>query len=232
MSSADDRELAYLVEVLFQAHPWHGIRPGERAPEAVTTFIEIVPTDGVKYELDKPSGHLRLDRPQRYSSIPPTLYGFIPQTYCGDLVAKRCMERTGRTGIKGDRDPLDICVLTERPVTHGNFLLTARPIGGLRMIDRDEADDKIIAVLENDVTYGAIETLEQCPEGLIERLEHYFLTYKQLPTEPHRKVEIAERYDRAEALYVIETCMADYRSTYGKPELRLPALRRLLTREG
>src|SRR5690242_3146626 len=119
MANADDRELAYLVEVLFQAHPWHGISPGEHAPDTVTAYIEIVPTDPVKYELDKPSGHLRIDRPQRYSSLCPTLYGFVPQTYCGEEVAKRCMERTGRTGIKGDHDPLDICVLTERPVVHG-----------------------------------------------------------------------------------------------------------------
>lgn len=231
-STADDRELAYLVEVLFQAHPWHGISPGERAPEAVVSFIEIVPTDPVKYELDKGSGHLRIDRPQRYSSMCPTLYGFVPQTYCGDSVAKRCMNRLGREGIEGDHDPLDICVLTERPVVHGNFLLTARPIGGLRMIDGNEADDKIVAVLENDLAYGGLEDISQCPPGLIERLEHYFLSYKQLPTEPKRKVEIAERYDRDEARHVIQCCMNDYRSTYGKPELRLHALRRLLTREG
>lgn len=232
MGSANDRELAYLAEVLFQAHPWHGISPGENAPRTVTTYVEIVPTDAVKYELDKASGHLRIDRPQRYSSMCPTLYGFVPQTYCGDAVAKRCMERVGRQGIQGDHDPLDICVLTERPVVHGNFLLTARPIGGLRMIDRDEADDKIIAVLEGDIGYGGIEDISQCPQGVIERLEHYFLSYKQLPTEPQRRVEIAERYDREEAQRVIEACMADYRETYGKPELRLPALRRLLTRDG
>lgn len=230
--NADDRELAYLVEVLFKAHPWHGISPGERAPQAVTSFIEIVPTDVVKYELDKGSGHLRIDRPQRYSSMCPTLYGFVPQTYCGDSAAKRCMDRTGRTGIKGDGDPLDICVLSERPVVHGDFLLSAKPIGGLRMIDHDEADDKVIAVLENDLAYGGLNELSECPPGLLERLEHYFLSYKQLPTEPKRKVEIAERYDRAEAQAVVEACMEDYRNTYGKPELRLPALRRLLTREG
>ena len=232
VANAEDRELAYLVEVLFKAHPWHGISPGERAPQAVTSFIEIVPTDVVKYELDKGSGHLRIDRPQQYSSMCPTLYGFVPQTYCGDAAAKRCMERTGKTGIKGDGDPLDICVLSERPIVHGDLLLTAKPIGGLRMIDRDEADDKIIAVLENDLAYGGFEELSQCPPGLVERLEHYFLSYKQLPTEPKRKVEIAERYDRAEAQAVIEACMEDYRGSYGKPELRLPALRRLLTREG
>jgi inorganic pyrophosphatase len=228
----EDRELASLVEVLFQAHPWHGIGAGADAPESVTCFIEIVPTDAVKYELDKASGHLRIDRPQRYSSICPTLYGFVPQTYCGERVAKRCEERVGRSGIQGDHDPLDICVLTDRPVTHGNMLLTARPIGGLRMIDRDEADDKIIAVLEGDLAYGDVEDLSQCPKAVIDRLEHYFLSYKQLPTEPGRKVEIPERYGRDEAREVIRLCMEDYRASYGRPELRLPALRRLLGREG
>ena len=77
-----------------QAHPWHGVSPGAEAPEVVTAYIEIVPTDTVKYELDKETGILRLDRPQRFSSQCPTLYGFIPQTYCGALVAKRCAERT------------------------------------------------------------------------------------------------------------------------------------------
>ena len=83
------------MDRLFQAHPWHGVSPGAKSPEAVNAYIEIVPTDAVKYELDKASGHLRVDRPQRFSSMCPTLYGFIPQTYCGDQVAQLCAERTG-----------------------------------------------------------------------------------------------------------------------------------------
>src|SRR5688500_13974528 len=106
-----------------QAHPWHGISPGERCPEEEEAFIEIVPTDTVKYEHDKASGHLRIDRPHRYSSLCPTLYGFIPRTYCAEQVAARCMERTSRKGIQGDGDPLDICVLTEKTFGHASFLL-------------------------------------------------------------------------------------------------------------
>src|SRR3954466_2537169 len=102
----------------FQAHPWHGLTPGKQAPETVNAYIEIVPTDAVKYELDKASGHLRIDRPQRFSSMCPTLYGFIPQTFCGEEVAKLCSDQTGRTGIEGDRDPMDICVLTEKTFAH------------------------------------------------------------------------------------------------------------------
>ncbi|HEX8536752.1 MAG TPA: inorganic diphosphatase, partial [Cystobacter sp.] len=131
----------------FQAHPWHGISPGENAPESVTAYIEIVPTDTVKYELDKEAGILRLDRPQRFSSQCPTLYGFIPRTYCDELVAKRCAERSGHKDIKGDGDPLDICVLTEKVIPAGALLVRAVPVGGFRMVDGNEADDKIIAVL-------------------------------------------------------------------------------------
>src|SRR5467141_3573487 len=97
--SQEDAALHNLFKLLFQAHPWHGVSPGEDAPEVVNAYIEIVPTDVVKYELDKPSGHLRVDRPQRYSSQAPSLYGFVPQTYCGELVAARSSERTGLPGM-------------------------------------------------------------------------------------------------------------------------------------
>lgn len=225
----DDRELNKLLAILFQAHPWHGVAPGEDSPDVINAYIEIVPTDAVKYELDKTSGHLRVDRPQRFSSLCPTLYGFIPQTYCGDKVGELCCERVGMRGIKGDGDPMDICVLTEKAFTHGDFFVRARPIGGLRMIDGVEADDKIIAVLESDVAYGHIKEINECPPGLVDRLKHYFLSYKQLPNEAPRRVEIAEVYDRAEAIKVIERSLDDYRARYGAPEERVSELRRLLT---
>jgi inorganic pyrophosphatase len=103
-----------LLKIMFQAHPWHGVAPGAEAPRTVNAYIEIVPTDAVKYELDKLSGHLHVDRPQRFSSMCPSLYGLIPQTYCGEEVAKLCAERTEACDIKGDGDPMDICVLTEK----------------------------------------------------------------------------------------------------------------------
>ena len=117
----DTTKLDKLLGVLFQAHPWHGVDPGTNAPNTVNVYVEIVPTDVVKYELDKPSGHLRLDRPQRFSSLCPTPYGFIPQTLCGDTVGELCSERTEVAGIKGDGDPMDICVLTEKTIDHSNF---------------------------------------------------------------------------------------------------------------
>jgi len=223
-----DAALHDLFKLLFQAHPWHGVTPGENAPEEVGAYIEIVPTDPVKYELDKASGHLRVDRPQRFSSMCPTLYGFIPQTFCGDEVADLCARRTGQTDIQGDGDPLDICVLTEKAFAHGNFFLRAKAIGGLRMIDAHQADDKIIAVLVSDVAYGHIEDIGGCPAGLVDRLKHYFLSYKQLPGAAPRRVEISDVYDRGEAFDVIERSMRDYRKKFGDPEKRISRLRKLV----
>jgi inorganic pyrophosphatase len=199
----------------FQAHPWHGVSPGEDAPQTVTAYIELVPTDTVKYELDKETGILRLDRPQQFSSHCPTPYGFIPRTFCGPQVARRAAERTGLKDIQGDGDPMDICVLTEKSITNGNLLVRAVPIGGLRMIDGNEADDKIIAVLESDLAYGEVQHLAQSPRAMVDRIKHYFLTYKQIPGEGRRKVEIAEVYDRPEALEMIRRSMRDYQRLFG-----------------
>lgn len=206
----------------FQAHPWHGISPGDNAPEIVTAYIEIVPTDSVKYELDKPTGILRLDRPQRFSSQCPTLYGFIPQTYCAELVGKRCAERTGNKNIQGDGDPLDICVLTEKVIHSSALLVHAVPVGGFRMVDGNEADDKIIAVLESDLVFGAVQHVAQLPAALLERLKHYFLTYKQIPSQAgdqlvaKREVQIVEMYDSIEAQEVIMRSMKDYQRHFGQ----------------
>lgn len=226
--AGNESELHDLFRLLFQAHPWHGVSPGSDAPNIVRAYIEIVPTDVVKYELDKKSGHLQIDRPQRFSSMCPTLYGFIPQSFCGPEVAELCASRTNQTGITGDGDPMDICVLTEKTAAQGSFFVNARPIGGLRMIDGEQADDKIIAVLESDVAYGQIKDIGDCPEGLIDRLRHYFLSYKQLPGEKPRRVEIADTYDRAEAVDVIGRSLRDYRTKFGEPDERIAEFKRLL----
>jgi inorganic pyrophosphatase len=198
-------------------HPWHGVPLGEDAPKLVTVYVEIVPTDTVKYEIDKDSGLLKVDRPQKYSNICPALYGFLPRTYCGARIAELCMERTGRTGIVGDGDPLDVCVLSEKAIPRGDILLQAVPIGGLRMIDRDEADDKIVAVLESDAVYGGAGEIEAIPTSLVERLRHYFLTYKDVPgtTEP-RNCEITHVYGREEAYEVIRRSIEDYAFRFGR----------------
>jgi inorganic pyrophosphatase len=201
--------------LLVKAHPWHGISIGPEAPEVVTTFVELVPTDTVKYELDKASGLLKIDRPQQYSNICPTPYGFIPQTLCAERVGAFCAQRTGRRGIVGDGDPMDICILTEKDITHGNILVQAIPIGGLRMLDGQEADDKIVAVLRHDVTYGSWRDLSACPAPLLDRLRHYFLTYKQSPDRLAAPCEITHVYGREEAFEVIRQSHEDYRRHFG-----------------
>ena len=195
-----------------RAHPWHGVPLGADAPRCVTVYIEIVPTDTVKYEVDKPTGILRIDRPQQYSNVCPSLYGFLPRTLCAERVGALCTERTGRPGIVGDGDPMDVCVLTEKEISHGDILVRALPIGGLRMIDGDEADDKIVAVLEGDAVFGGYEDVGDCPSGLLDRLRHYFLTYKHGPDRGDRVVEIAQVYGRNEAHEVIRRSVEDYRA--------------------
>jgi inorganic pyrophosphatase len=203
------------MRVAHRAHPWHGIPMGEDAPATVTTYIEIVPTDTVKYELDKASGILRMDRPQQYSNVCPSLYGFIPRTLCAERVAALSAARTGGKGIVGDGDPMDVCVLTEKAISHGDILVQAVPIGGLRMIDGQEADDKIVAVLVGDAVFGAVREIVDLPRGLVDRLRHYFLTYKQGPDRASRAVEITHVYRREEAQEVIRRSAADYAAHFG-----------------
>ncbi len=194
----------------WRPHPWHGLplRDGAQ-PDLVNAWIEITPFDLVKYEIDKTSGYLRVDRPARTSSLPPTLYGFVPRTYCGERV-RALMPGAER----GDGDPLDICVISERPIARGEVILEARVIGGLPMLDGGEADDKIIAVLANDEVWGAATDVVDLPPQLAARLRHYFSTYKTLPDEAD-VVSVDAPYDRARALTVIEAAAADYADEFG-----------------
>lgn len=198
-----------------KAHPWHGIDPGNDSPKEVKAFIEMVPTDTVKYEVEKDSGYLIIDRPQKFSNIMPALYGFIPKTYCAERVAEACMEGTGLKDIKGDQDPIDICVLTEKEVPRGDILVHAIPIGGFRMIDGGEADDKILAVLKNDWMYGHYNDITDLPAAVVNRLKHYFLTYKGIPGQGAPEVDIPQVYGREEAHRVILASREDYRKHYG-----------------
>lgn len=210
-----------LLRRLFKPHPWHGIPIGAEAPERVAAYLEIVPTDTVKYEIDKASGYLRVDRPQRFSSLCPTLYGFVPQTYCGRRTADLCEQASGRSGIAGDRDPLDVCVLSDRTFTHSDLLVSAVPIGGLRLLDDGEADDKIVAVLEGDTLFSALRELDELPDAQLQRLTHYFLTYKEPPGADEPRVEMLGVYGRREAHRVIEAAREDYRQEFPDLEERL-----------
>lgn len=199
---------------LYKPHPWHGIPIGESCPEIITAYIEMVPTDTVKYEIDKLTGYRKVDRPQKFSNIVPALYGFIPQTYCDEQVRAFAEMKSGKKVTKGDGDPLDICVLTERNISSGDIILEAIPLGGFRMIDKGEADDKIIAVLKQDEIYGNLKDVSECPATLINRLKHYFLTYKNMPGQENKAVEITHVYGREEAHEVIVRSMKDYDTTF------------------
>lgn len=193
----------------WRPHPWHGLSCGANPPELVTAFIEITPFDAIKYEICKETGYIRVDRPQRTSSLPPALYGFIPRTYCGLAVGNLC-----GAGKRGDNDPLDICVLSERPINRAECLLNARVIGGIRMLDKDEVDDKIIAVLSNDNIYGQAQDISDVPRVLIERLEHYFATYKTVPGQK-QSVVLEDTYGALEAQRVVSAAMDDYLHEFG-----------------
>ncbi len=202
-----------LMGLRYKSHPWHGVNIGEDAPHIVTSFIEVVSTDTIKYEVDKATGYLKIDRPQKYSNVVPALYGFIPQTYCGNRIGEFCSEKSGKQNIKGDGDPLDICVLTEKEVPHGDILASAIPIGGFRMIDGNQADDKIIAVLKGDIVYGDIKDIDELPELVLKRLKHYFLTYKDMPG-LDADCEITHTYKADEAKAIIRLAAIDYESRF------------------
>jgi len=194
----------------WRPHPWHGLDIGPNPPAVVHAYIEITPFDMMKYEIDKTTGYLRIDRPQRGSSHPPALYGFIPRTYCDKHVAK-----LSKNADRGDGDPLDICVVTERPINRSELIVNARVVGGLDVNDGGEADDKIIAVLENDYVWGNAQDITDLPEVLVERLRHYFGTYKMIPGQPS-KLTVEGVYNRAHAPQVIEAAMKDYYEEYGQ----------------
>jgi inorganic pyrophosphatase len=192
----------------FRPHPWHGLDAGIEAPQVVNAYIEITPFDTMKYEIDKSTGYLKVDRPQRGSAQPPTLYGFIPRTYCALRVAA-----LSESGDRADGDPLDICVISERPITRSEILLEARVVGGIRMLDRGEADDKIVAVLNNDPYYDEAQDIAAIPKAIVDRLVHYFSTYKLMPG-TENQISVSGIYGRAHALDVVKAAMADYQESY------------------
>lgn len=193
----------------WRPHPWHGLETGPNPPKEVNAFIELSSFDLVKYEVDKVTGYLRVDRPQRSSSQPPSLYGFIPRTYCGNRV-----HQLSPKSSKGDGDPLDICVISERPITKSEIILTARVIGGIQMIDDGEADDKIIAILFNDYFWQNAHDLKDIPQVLIDRLLHYFSTYKLIPGKEDSTF-IAGVFGAEQAWKVVEAAMKDYEDMFG-----------------
>lgn len=193
----------------WRPHPWHGLEVGSAPPSLVQAYIEITPFDLVKYEIDKETGYMRVDRPQRTSSQPPAMYGFIPRTFCGSRVSA-----LSRNSQKGDGDPLDICVISERPIARAEVILNTRVLGGLPMIDHGEADDKIIAVLETDNMWADVKDISELPPVLVDRIYHYFSTYKLVPGH-EVEIHIDKPYGREHAEKVISAAMLDYQDQYG-----------------
>ncbi len=193
----------------WRPHPWHGLEIGLNPPDLVYAYIEMTPFDHIKYEVDKTTGYLHVDRPQRTSSLSPSLYGFIPRTYCGENVRALSPE-----AIRGDGDPLDICVISERPINRSEIFLNAVVVGVLQMLDNMEADDKIIAVLENDHIYGHIRTIEELPGAIVERLKHYFSTYKMIK-DLKPGIKIIDTFGASKAKEIVNAAIEDYRLTFG-----------------
>ncbi|MGH7926637.1 MAG: inorganic pyrophosphatase, partial [Candidatus Binatia bacterium] len=188
----------------WRPHPWHGLDTGPEPPSVVNVFVEITPFDHIKYEVDKHSGYLQIDRPQYSSSRPPTVYGFIPRTLAGPKVGS-LMEGAS----SGDDDPLDICVVSTHAITQSQILLRARAVGGIPMLDAGTADDKIIAVLMGDAVWAEVTDVSQLPSSIIDQLVHYFSTYKRM-RRPDHAVLLGGVYGREQAEIVISAAMADY----------------------
>ncbi|MCC5806782.1 MAG: inorganic pyrophosphatase [Opitutales bacterium] len=192
----------------WRPHPWHGLEAGDDAPRVVNAYIEITPFDSMKYEIDEVTGYLRIDRPQSGSSLPPCAYGFVPQTYCGDRVAS--FEDDAR---EGDGDPLDICVISELPINRAEILISAKVLGGFCMIDDGKADDKIIAVLDNDAIWGKAGNLKGLHAELVARIQHYFSTYKTPYNAPEPGI-VKDLYRPRQAHRIIRAAMEDYAGQY------------------
>lgn len=175
-------------------NPWHSVSLGENPPHNVNAIIEIPMGSKAKYELDKESGLLKLDRVLFSSVHYPANYGFIPRTY------------------SDDKDPLDILVICSIPVTP-MCILQAKVIGVMQMVDDDEKDDKIIAVADHDMSVNYINNLSELPPHTIVELKRFFEDYKKLE---HKNVIVEHFFGREEAYKIINDSIALYRKVFGK----------------
>ena len=173
-------------------HPWHEVEFGENAPEILNAIIEIPKGSKAKYELDKKSGLIKMDRILFSSVQYPANYGFIPRTYCED------------------HDPLDILVLGQEPAVP-LCIMRAKPIGVMKMLDQGEADDKIIAVHADDPEYGHIDSLEALSPHRIKEIQRFFEDYKILE---NKVVKVEKFFDRMEAFRVIDAAIRLYQSEF------------------
>lgn len=174
-------------------HPWHNVSPGHNIPETVNAIIEIPKGSKGKYEIDKESGLMKLDRVLFSSVMYPANYGFIPQTYCDD------------------KDPLDILVLCSTDV-YPMTLIEANVIGVMHMIDNGEQDDKIIAVAAHDMSVNYIKDMADLPPHTMKEIVRFFQDYKALEG---KNVTIEQLLDKSYACKVIEESITLYHETFG-----------------
>lgn len=174
------------------SHPWHGVNYGDNAPHLVNAIIEIPQGSRAKYEIDKPSGLLVLDRVIYSSFYYPINYGFIPRTY-GD-----------------DKDPLDILVLSSINI-QPLCIVEAKVIGVMQMIDNGEADDKIIAVANHDMSVNHLNNVSEMPEHFFKEIRQFFEDYKKLE---HKTVVVEEFGDKEMAHKIIQQSIDLYKTTF------------------
>jgi len=170
-------------------NPWHKVSVGEKSPDIINSIIEIPKNTRAKYELDKESGLLLMDRVLYSSMYYPANYGFIPQTYCDD------------------KDPLDVLVLTQITVVP-MCIVSAKVIGAMRMLDGGEMDDKIIAVAENDMSVNHMNDISELPEHFFKELKNFFEDYKKLE---NKTVEVEEFQNVDVAKDIINKSIEDYK---------------------
>jgi inorganic pyrophosphatase len=175
-------------------NPWHEVNVGENAPEIVTGIIEIPKNTRAKYELDKESGMLKLDRVLYSAMYYPANYGFIPQTYCDD------------------NDPLDIVILSQIEI-QPMCLVNAKVIGVMRMLDGGEMDDKIIAVADNDMSVNHINSIDELPRHFFRELKNFFEDYKKLE---HKEVVVEDFQNKEIAIEIVKQSIIDYNNKFRK----------------
>lgn len=173
-------------------HPWHGVSAGENAPATVNALIEIPQGSRSKYEVDKDTGLLKLDRVIYSSFHYPINYGFIPQT------------------LGQDNDPLDILVLCSQSI-QPLCLVQATVIGNMQMIDQGKQDDKIIAVASKDPSVNHYKNVDELPQHFLLELKNYFEQYKVLE---NKKVEIDNFQDKNMACKIIEEALLFYKENF------------------
>lgn len=175
-----------------KSNPWHDVSPGDNLPDIVNGIIEIPKGTRAKYELDKESGLLRLDRVLYSSVYYPANYGFIPQTYCDD------------------NDPLDILIISQIDVVP-MCIVPAKVIGVMRMLDNNEADDKIIAVAAGDPSVSHINDISELPAHFISEMRSFFEDYKKLEK---KSVVVEEFLNRETAIKILNDSFKMYNENF------------------